>query len=173
MDTKTYFGFSFVKIGIAKLSEVSTDIRYCGKVIKDWNVILELLYPGCEQASQSTYLVFANNELKYAGIYTGVLQERWLMARNGLWYIWHSENDFRIQNLLKSDHPPEVSLWLCLNPYLKASDGEEWNISMELERKLIIEYQPEWNVRGKITPTTGLRLSEIVSKQADTERDSE
>jgi hypothetical protein len=165
MDTKTYFGFLFVKIGVARLSEISTDIRYRGQVIKDWDVILELLYPGCELASQSTYLVFSNNELKYVGNYSGVFQERWLLARNGLWYICHSENDFRIQTILQADHPPQVSIWLCLNPHVEAPDGEIWNVSMELERKLIVSYQPEWNARGKAIQTTGVPLTEIVGKQ--------
>ncbi|MGV3483706.1 MAG: hypothetical protein ACO1RT_04740 [Planctomycetaceae bacterium] len=173
MDLKTYFGFQFVKIGIARLSEVSTDIRYCGQMVRNWDVVLEFLYPGCENTSQSTYLVFANDELKYAGIYSGVLHERWLLARNGLWYIWHSENDFRIQALLKSDHPPEVSLWLCLHPYLTASDGEVWNINMELERKLIVNHQPDWNIRGKMTPTTGVPLFDILGRPSENRSPSE
>ncbi len=85
MITKTFFGFHFVKVGVLKLTEVSTDVGYNGGVVKAWDVVLEFLYPGFEQTSQFTYLVFAGDELKYAGIYSGILQERWLLLRNGLW----------------------------------------------------------------------------------------
>lgn len=166
MISKSYFGFQFVKIGILKLTEFATDVGYNRRIVKDWDVILEFLYPGCEQTSQSTYLVFAGDEMKYAGIYSGVLQERWLLPRNGLWYVWHSENDFLIQTLLKSENPPEISLWLCLHPYLIAPDGEIWNINMELERKLILAYQPEWNKRGRLSPTKGRPLQEIIGPSA-------
>lgn len=99
MTEKNYFGFQFAKIGIAALSDNKTDFTYQGKVIQGWDVVISFLHSGCESVGQSTYLIFVNDQLKYAGEYSGTFQERWLLPRNGLWYLQHSENDNRIQDV--------------------------------------------------------------------------
>jgi len=162
MDKKTFFGFHFVKVAKISLTETKTDVRYGEQTAFDWDVVVEFIYPGCEQASQSTYLVFVDDELKYAGQYSGVFSDRWLLRRNGLWYLDHSKMDYHIQTLLQSDNPPEVSVWLTLHPYLTSPDGETWNINKALEQKIIYELQPEWNRTGKIAPTQGRPLREIL-----------
>lgn len=171
MDIKEYFGFQFTKIGFAVLSDIKTDVKYRGEMIKDWDVVIEFLYPGCELAGQSTYLVFVDDQLKYAGEYSGTFQERWILPRNGVWYIAHSDNDFRIQDLLRSDEPPEISIWLCSDPFIVASDGERWNNNLALERRIITELQPEWNKRGRAKPTIGKLLTEILESQDGTRTD--
>jgi hypothetical protein len=162
MQTRKFFGFEFSKIAIAAITNIKTDIKYDGKLVQNWDVVVDFLYPDCEKASQSTYLIFVNDVLKYAGEYSGTFQERWLLRRSGLWYLWHSENDFRIQDILKSDNPPEISIWLCVDPILVTPDGEQWNMSIALERRIIMEHQPEWNKRGRIKPTTGLLPRKII-----------
>ncbi len=37
-----------------------------------------------------------------------------------------------------------------------APDGEPWNVSIPLERLIIIQHQPEWNRRGKTKPRAAL-----------------
>ena len=162
MINKKYFGFKFTKIAFAAITDAKTNITYKKRLLQDWDVVVNFLYPDCEKASQSTYLIFVNDILKYVGEYSGTFQKRWLLRRNGLWYLAHSENDFRIQDLLKSGNPPEISIWLCKDPTLFAPDGESWNISIPLERRIIIEHQPEWNRRGKTKPTAGLPPHKII-----------
>lgn len=162
MDKRALFGFEFVKIGIILQTETKTDVRYREQTALDWDIVVEFIYPGCEKASQSTYLMFVDDELKYAGQYSGVFSDRWLLHRNGLWYLDHSKIDFRVQKLLKSDNPPEVSIWLAMHPYLTATDGEIWNVNKALEQRIIFELQPEWNYTGKRTPAEGMPLSEIL-----------
>jgi hypothetical protein len=162
MHNKNYFGFEFAKIGVVALADVTADIKYRRTLVSNWDVVVNFIYPGCENASQSTYLIFVNEVLKYAGEYTGTFQERWILRRNEQLYLWHSNNDFSIQNLLKSDDPPEISIWLCVEPFLFAPDGSRLNISAALERRIISEHQPEWNKRGRMKPTAGLALREII-----------
>ncbi|EMI47365.1 hypothetical protein [Rhodopirellula sp. SWK7] len=163
MPSKNYFGFDFAKIAVAAITDLKTDIKYNGELVQGWDVVLDFQIPGCENACQSTYLVFVDDILKYAGEYSGTFQERWLLPRNGLFYVWHSENDFRMQRILKGNNAPEISIWLCVDPTLAAPDGERWNINMALEQRIIMEHQPEWNKRGRIKPTTGLPFHEITA----------
>lgn len=167
MDYREYYGFHFAKIGIAALTEVKTNLWYDGKLIEGWDVAVNFLYPDCECIGSTTYLIFADDELMYAGEYSGTFQERWLTPRNGIWYLDHSPNDFRIQDLLKSNEPPEISIWLCLDPYLDAPNGERWNINMALERRIILEQKPKWNKRGKVMPTVGKLLRDIMKNPSN------
>ena len=162
IDTKAYFGFKFAKVAVADLTTTTTDIKYNGEVTKDWDLVLEFIYPDGEFADQSTYLVFVDDQLKYVGQYSGIFADRWLLKRNGVFYIDHSKNDYEIQKLLKSPDPPEISIWLSLAPFLTAPDGERWNINKALEQRMILEFQPEWNRTGKSKPTAGKLVQEIV-----------
>jgi hypothetical protein len=164
MHTRNYFGFEFAKIAVAAITDVKADIKYDGDVLRNWDVVIDFLYSDIEKASQSTYLVIVNDVLKYVGEYSNTFGTRWLKRRSDIWYLWHSENDFRIQQLLKTDNPPEISIWLCVDPTLVAPDGEAWNMSMALEQRIIMEHQPEWNKRGRTKPTTGLLPREIIRR---------
>jgi hypothetical protein len=166
MISKQYFGFEFIKVAVAAITDIKADFKYDKKVLRNWDVVLEFLYPDCEKASQSAYLVFADDFLKYAGEYSESFQKRFLRKRNGLWYLWHSANDFRVQEILKSDNPPEISIWLCIDPTLVAPDGECWNISVAIEQRIIVEHQPEWNRRGKNKRANGLLPRKIIDRKS-------
>ena len=76
IDTKAYFGFKFAKVAVAALTTTTTDIKYNGEVTKDWDLVLEFIYPDGEFADQSTYLVFVDDQLKYVGQYSGIFADR-------------------------------------------------------------------------------------------------
>ena len=159
MQTKTYYGFQFVKIGVAKLSDQPHVYTEKGER-RQVDSKLELLRPEFAEAEQSTYLVFVGEELKYVGQYTSTFESRWLYDSKNC-VVWHSDKMCdHIDELLKNQYCPEISVWLTLDPYVVGPCGP-LNVNKAIEQLIIEKEQPEWNNRGKLTRTTGRRVSDI------------
>ncbi len=150
MDKITLSGFDFVKIGTAEICEQGVIVKQRGGEYL-WNLSLNLINDDFADAEQSAYVVYVESELVYAGQYSKSFADRWLKQRK---YFWHSENvDDNVHEHVKNGK--DVSVWLSINPYLEGPHGEMINVNKAIEQKIIEQYNPQWNSRGKLNNDQG------------------
>jgi hypothetical protein len=137
--------YEFIKIGQAKLSDMPIVAKGTSG---DYRLIINLIDEKFLHAEQSAYLVYVEDELIYAGYYSGSFQDRWLRKQNGQYYCWHSDKlDDEINALVKKNK--NVSVWLTINPYATLKNGEKVNISKFIEDTIIMKLKPKLNKVGK------------------------
>lgn len=137
-------GFDFIKIGTAERCDTGVKVKQRGSEYQ-WHLALNLIHDDFADAEQSTYLVYVENDLVYVGEYTSSFAERWLKQRK---YFWHSENvDDKVNAQVKDGK--NVSVWISVDPYLDGPNGEVINVNKALEQRIIEQYNPPWNSRGK------------------------
>lgn len=138
--------YEFIKIGQAKLSE--RPIKAKG-TSGDYRLIINLIDEKFLHAEQSAYLVYVEDELIYAGYYSGSFQDRWLRKQKGQYYCWHSDKlDDEINALVKKNK--NVSVWLTIDPYaILEKNGKKVNISKLIEDTIIMKLKPKLNKVGK------------------------
>jgi hypothetical protein len=144
MKTINLAGFDFIKIGTAERCGTGVKVKQRKKEYQ-WHLALNLIHDDFADAEQSTYLVYVEDELVYVGEYTSSFAERWLKQRK---YFWHSENvDDKVNDHVKNGK--KVSVWISVNPYLDGPNGEMINVNKAIEQRIIEQYLPPWNKRGK------------------------
>lgn len=144
LDRKKVCGYSFIKIGNFYKSNKSIEAKFDGKQLENYNLAVKLIDDKFLNAEQSTYLIYKENELVYAGYYSHTLYDRWFRKQNNILYVWHGIED---KEKLKDDlrnHPENFSMWLTENPY-----SDNVNISKAIEDIIIMKEQPIGNKIGK------------------------
>ncbi len=144
LDRKKVCGYSFIKIGNFYKSNKPIEAKFDGKQLDNYNLAVKLIDDKFLNAEQSTYLIYKENELVYAGYYSNTLYDRWFRKQNDILYVWHGIED---KEKLKDDlrnHPEKFSMWLTENPY-----SDDVNISKAIEDVIIMKEQPIGNKVGK------------------------
>ena len=156
LESKTVQGYEFINIAEAYICTTGLDVTHEGRKFK-WHIALDIDEKWL-QAEQSTYLIYENEKLVYAGYYSDTFQKRWRLKRKK--YIWHSDNiDDNIKKSL--DNKKSITVWLSLNPYI-----ETINISKHIEDdiiKNILNNDDNWNTVGK-TKTDAKKVIDLFNK---------
>ncbi|MEA2018035.1 MAG: hypothetical protein U9N59_06270 [Campylobacterota bacterium] len=142
---KDICGFDFVKIGEAYLAQEPLQAK---GISNNYKLALKLIDNKLLKAEQSTYLVYEDDKLIYAGYYSGSFKKRWLREQNNTFYFWHSDNIDNYCNKALIEQNTNITVWLSISPYATTSDGKNVNISKLIEDEVIMTHKPELNKVG-------------------------
>jgi hypothetical protein len=168
MKDKTIEGFKFFHV--ANVFKSATERRvdkgkrlpkYKSEEVK-WYTSMDLLYPEVFDAGQTCYLVYLDGDdtPSYVGEYSGLFNKRWLESKK---FIWHSEHDNKLKIQLEAKR--DISIWLCIDPFVTLEDGRRVNISRSIEQLIIGSLKPKWNKKGKqYDPNIGVPAIDIHNK---------
>lgn len=167
MVLKKFKGFEFVKIATFEVSDNPYTFKINEKVITSQTPTrVNFVNQSFLKAECSTYLVVAGTEYKekdilYVGVFTNSLKQRWLRLNRGSdfneWVSWHGDKvDSKIKLLNRTKgKPPEISLWLTVNPYIESDIGPV-NISHSIEqvflRSSVTELPLKFNQQERVRP---------------------
>ena len=146
LDIRKVCGYDFIKMA-SFYNDKPIEATFNGKKLDNYTLAIHFINDEFLKAEQSTYLVFENDELIYAGYYSTSFEDRWIKKQSGIYYCWHSEN---IDNYIKNSQSiDKFSIWITLNPYAKTDDGKIVNISKVIEDTIISNIKPSRNKVGK------------------------
>ena len=136
--------YDFIKIGNFYKAKQSIKAIFEGKPLENYSLAVKLIDDRFLNAEQSTYLIYKENELVYAGYYSNTLYDRWFRKQNDILYVWHGiEDKDKLKDELKN-YPEKFTMWITKDPYNK-----DVNISKAIEDIIIMKEQPIGNKVGK------------------------